>query len=210
MEPSSTCARSLFAHQSVRSHVLESPRDGVFKGAINAVTQTPDGYLWLGTDFGLVRFDGVAAVPWQPPSHASLAGRPVIRLLTTRDGTLWIGTDLGLTSQKAGKLTEYPELANERVSVLVEDREGTVWAGSAGTPYGRLCAVQNGTARCHGEDGTLGDAIAGMYEEKTAATFGLALRMGYGDGCPTVRISILFPITRAASALWARTMTARF
>ena len=152
-------------HISQYAHTSWKVRDGVFRGAINAVTQTPDGYLWLGTDFGLVRFDGVAAVPWQPPSHASLAGHPVIRLLTTRDGTLWIGTDLGLTSQKAGKLTQYPELANQRVSVLVEDREGTVWAGSAGTPYGRLCAIQNGAARCDGEDGTLAHTIAGIYED---------------------------------------------
>ena len=153
-------------HVSQYAHTSWKVRDGVFRGGIAAVTQTPDGYLWLGTEFGLIRFDGVAAVPWQPPSHASLAGRPVLKLLTTRDGTLWVGTDPGLTSQKAGKLTQYPELANQQVSVLVEDREGTVWAGSAGIQSGRLCAIQNGTARCDGADGTLADAIAGMYEDR--------------------------------------------
>ena len=153
-------------HVSQYAHTSWKVRDGVFRGGIAAVTQTPDGYLWLGTEFGLIRFDGVAAVPWQPPSHASLAGRPVLKLLTTRDGTLWVGTDPGLTSQKAGKLTQYPELANQQVSVLVEDREGTVWAGSAGIQSGRLCAIQNGTARCDGANGTLADAIAGMYEDR--------------------------------------------
>ena len=165
---SSLCAFALdpALHVSQYAHTSWKVRDGVFRGGITAVTQTPDGYLWLGTEFGLIRFDGVAAVPWQPPSHASLAGRPVLKLLTTRDGTLWVGTDPGLTSQKAGKLTQYPELANQRVSVLVEDREGTVWAGSAGIQSGRLCAIQNGTARCDGADGTLADAIAGMYEDR--------------------------------------------
>src|SRR6185436_2318866 len=41
-------------------------------GMIRAIAQTPDGYLWLGTEFGLLRFDGVRAVPWEPP-----AGKPL-------------------------------------------------------------------------------------------------------------------------------------
>ena len=153
------CRSAQYAHTSWKV------RDGVFRGAISAITQTPDGYLWLGTEFGLVRFDGVRAVPWQPPSHQSLAGRPILRLLTTRDGTLWMGTDQGLASLKAGNLTQYPELANQFVSVLLEDREGTVWAGSTGTPSARLCAIRNGAPRCYGEDGTLADIVAGMYED---------------------------------------------
>src|SRR5437763_1427271 len=36
------------------------------KGVINSIAQTPDGYMWLGTEFGLLRFDGVRTVPWQP------------------------------------------------------------------------------------------------------------------------------------------------
>src|ERR1700755_1715782 len=43
-------------------------RDGFTKGVITSIAQTPDGYLWLGTEFGLVRFDGVKPTPWQPPA----------------------------------------------------------------------------------------------------------------------------------------------
>ena len=39
-----------------------------FKDPISAIAQTPDGYLWLGTQFGLLRFDGVRHVLWQPPA----------------------------------------------------------------------------------------------------------------------------------------------
>ena len=46
------------------AHTAWKIRDGFFKGAILAIAQTPDGYLWLGTEFGLLRFDGVRAVPW--------------------------------------------------------------------------------------------------------------------------------------------------
>jgi signal transduction histidine kinase/ligand-binding sensor domain-containing protein len=156
-------------HLSQYAHASWRVRDGHFKGAINAITQTPDGYLWLGTEFGLVRFDGVSAVPWQPAAPKVFSVRPVVRLLTTRDGTLWIGADPGLASLRAGTLTEYPELADQRVSALLEDREGTVWAGSSGTPYGRLCSVQGGSVRCAGEDGAVGSVVAGLYEDKRGA-----------------------------------------
>jgi ligand-binding sensor domain-containing protein len=57
------------------AHTSWKVRDGFFKGIINSIAQTPDGYLWLGTDFGLLRFDGIRAVPWQPPAgeHLPLA-----------------------------------------------------------------------------------------------------------------------------------------
>ena len=50
------------------AHAAWTVRDGFVKGNIYAMTQTPDGYLWLGTEFGLLRFDGVRSVPWQPPA----------------------------------------------------------------------------------------------------------------------------------------------
>ena len=50
------------------AHMSWKVRDGFVKGAIFSIAQTPDGYLWLGTEFGLLRFDGMRAVPWQPPA----------------------------------------------------------------------------------------------------------------------------------------------
>jgi len=49
------------------AHTAWSVREGFTKGTINALAQTPDGYLWLGTVFGLLRFDGVRTVVWRPP-----------------------------------------------------------------------------------------------------------------------------------------------
>src|SRR5258705_5203907 len=54
------------------AHTAWKIRDGFTKGTISSITQTPDGYLWLGTEFGLLRFDGVRALPWQPPPNQSL------------------------------------------------------------------------------------------------------------------------------------------
>src|SRR6185295_1357813 len=99
------------------AHTSWKIRDGFTKGAINAIAQTPDGYLWLGTEFGLLRFDGVRNSPW-PPAGARLPSNEIWSLLGARDGTLWIATTKGLASWKDGALTTYPALAG-RLSTKV-------------------------------------------------------------------------------------------
>ena len=54
------------------AHTSWKVREGFTSGTIFAMAQTPDGYLWLGTESGLVRFDGVRAVPWQSPNGEQL------------------------------------------------------------------------------------------------------------------------------------------
>ena len=53
------------------AHTAWTARDGFSVGAIFAMAQTPDGYLWLGSEFGLYRFDGVKPVLWQPPEGSN-------------------------------------------------------------------------------------------------------------------------------------------
>src|SRR5580692_9923015 len=86
------------------AHTAWKIREGLFNGGVRAIAQTPDGYLWLGTGFGLLRFDGVTAVPWQPPRDQRLPSNNIRKLLAARDGTLWIGTIAGLASWKNGRL----------------------------------------------------------------------------------------------------------
>jgi ligand-binding sensor domain-containing protein/signal transduction histidine kinase len=148
------------------AHTAWKVRDGFTRGQIQAIAQTPDGYLWLGTEFGLVRFDGVRAVPWQPPAGQHLPSTNIRRLTAARDGTLWIGTSNGLVSWKDGKLTQYTELAGRLISALVEDHEGTVWASGFGQPFGKLCAIRNSRVQCYGEDGTLGLGATNLYEDR--------------------------------------------
>src|SRR5262249_48040204 len=69
-------------------HTAWKTRDGFLRGTVLATAQTPDGYLWLGTEFGLFRFDGVKAVPWQPPENQRLPSDYVRGLVSARDGTL--------------------------------------------------------------------------------------------------------------------------
>lgn len=111
------------------AHTAWKVRDGFAKGVIYAMAQTPDGYLWLGTEFGLLRFDGIRAVPWIPPS-GQLPSNEIPTLLVTRDGTFWIGTTKGVASWKDGKFNTYSELNGSRILALLEDRNGTVWAAT--------------------------------------------------------------------------------
>src|SRR5215813_9569911 len=70
-----------------------------------ALTQTTDGYIWIGTSSGLVRFDGVTYRHWTPPFGEPL---PYITdLLGARDGSLWIGTSDGLFLLRNGVLSSY-------------------------------------------------------------------------------------------------------
>src|ERR1700683_3300997 len=146
------------------AHTAWKIRESFPQGAIQSIAQTPDGYLWLGTEFGLLRFDGVRNVPWPP--NLRLPSGPIRSLLAARDGTLWIGATKGLASWKDGKLTQYAELAGDVILSLVEDREGVIWAGGGYVvSTGRLCAIQNGSARCYGEDGSLGQAVSSLNED---------------------------------------------
>jgi signal transduction histidine kinase/ligand-binding sensor domain-containing protein len=141
-------------------------RDGFAKGEIVSIAQTLDGYLWLGTEFGVYRFDGVRAVPWQPPGSQRLPTGRIPSLLVSRDGTVWIGSSKGLASWKDGKLTQYPELEGEYVYALLEDRDGTVWAAAGGAPLaGRLCAFRGASADCVGGDGRFGSNTSALHED---------------------------------------------
>ncbi len=146
------------------AHTSWTVRDGFFKGSIHTISQTPDGYLWLGTEFGLLRFDGILSVPWQPPAHQQLPGQYVSKLLTSRDGTLWIGTREGLASWKDGKLTPYPALGGLEVVALLEDREGTVWVGTYARPAALLCSIRGAEVQCSGQDGSFGVGVRSLYE----------------------------------------------
>src|SRR5262249_4030351 len=112
---------SQYGHTNWRS------RDGTLAGMPNAIAQTSDGLLWIGTDNGLLTFDGVRFTRWAPPSGDSLPSNPIISLLAARDGTMWIGTEGGLAHLHQGTLTRYPEVSDAMVNLVVEDRHGVVW-----------------------------------------------------------------------------------
>lgn len=107
------------------------------------VTQTPDGYLWVGSFGGLARFDGVSFTPVTATAVPVLKDAMVLRLLTDRQGALWVGTSRGLARLKDGKWDCFGQEAGYPVGViqsLVEDSAGKLWL-CAGA---QLFAFENG------------------------------------------------------------------
>jgi signal transduction histidine kinase/streptogramin lyase len=150
------------------AHTAWKIRDGFANGSILSIAQTPDGYVWLGTALGLSRFDGIRVVMWRPPLNQHLPSRTVTRLVAASDGTLWIGTRNGLASWKNGKLTQYAELGGLQIRALIEDHEGSIWAGtngSPGPPNGKLCEIRNGSVRCHPEMAGVTNGVYGLHED---------------------------------------------
>lgn len=146
----SVCAFALDPELDISQywHTARKVREGFSKGPIHAVAQAPDAYLWLSTEFGVLRLHGVKTVPWQPPKDQDLPSNVIPHLLATRDLTLWIGTGKGVASEKVGKFTQYAELAGRTIFGLIEGREGTVWAGDSGAATGTLCSIRNGESQC--------------------------------------------------------------
>ncbi len=140
-------------------------------GRVQSIVQTSDGYLWLATEFGLVRFDGVRFVASGPGVGPPVPSAEIFSLLATRDGTLWIGTLNGLIGWHEGKVIEYPELAGKAIVALLEDQAGTVWAGGPG----RVCAIRQRNIQCNqiegGGDravlyGDRGNVVYSLYEDR--------------------------------------------
>src|SRR5262245_57773932 len=70
-------------------------KDGLPSGRVRALAQDQRGYLWLGTDNGVIRFDGIRFVPWDALGLPAVPHATVSTLLSARDGSLWIGFEVG-------------------------------------------------------------------------------------------------------------------
>ena len=136
-------------------HTAWRMQDGVFNSIPNVIAQTADGFLWIGTQAGLVRFDGSRFVA----ATTSNNGQPlpdvrITSLRKARDGSLWIGTPYGLSRLKNGELITYSTAIG--ISTIIEDHEGTIWVTRYRVTDGRgpLCRAVDQALQCFGkEDG---------------------------------------------------------
>src|SRR6266849_7088142 len=114
------------------THTSWTAKDGV-PAPVRAIAQTPDGYLWLGTEVGLYRFDGLHFVAWQPSFGEHIPGSSVWSLCTSRDGSLWIGfSSGGISRLRKGHLKNYSRadgVPDGGTLSIVEDGNGSIWAG---------------------------------------------------------------------------------
>ena len=152
-------------------HAAWKVGDGSFRGYPRSLAQTADGYLWLGTEFGIFRFDGVRFTPWLPPQGRMLPSDSILKLLGSRDGSLWIGTLRGLARLRNGDLTEYEAVRGHFVAALAEDRRGAIWVGTSGglNAPGLICAIRGTQVRCSGQEGRYGRFVSTIHEASDGA-----------------------------------------
>ena len=111
-----------------QSWVMES---GLPQNTVQALTQTRQGFLWFGTEAGLVRFDGNAFAVFDRASSPALPGSDIRCLLQASDGALWVGTSEGLARWQNGDVTTFngsSGLPGDSVRSLVETTSGALWA----------------------------------------------------------------------------------
>jgi signal transduction histidine kinase/ligand-binding sensor domain-containing protein len=155
--------------------------DGLPAGVIWTMAKDRNGYLWLGTDEGLLRFDGLRFLRWQSEMSGSLPSAAVRSLVTARDGSIWVGfAEPGGVSRIAGReVHNYgvtDGLGAGAVTVLLEDREGRMLAGSRsglfmleGTKWLGIAPIPGGALY----SGTI-DQRGQLFVTTTAGVFRLA------------------------------------
>ena len=102
---------------------------GLPQDTIRAIAQTSDGYLWLGTDEGLARFDGYDFMVFNK-ADGDLPANSITALASANDGSLWIGTPNGLTQYRDQQFHTYTTkqgLPDDAITALYEDHAGTLW-----------------------------------------------------------------------------------
>ena len=121
--------------QSQYSVEVRTVDDGLPQNSVNAILQTRDGYIWMATNGGLARYDGVRFKTFEVGNSAGMTSNRLLSLCEDREGSLWIGTEnQGLMRFKDGLFTSYPEVEdvkNRAVAGIIEPREGGLWMATA-------------------------------------------------------------------------------
>jgi ligand-binding sensor domain-containing protein/two-component sensor histidine kinase len=195
-----------YGHKSWRTE------EGLPQNTVRAILQTHDGYVWLATDDGLVRFDGVRLVVFDRHNTSQIKSNSIQALYEDREGNLWAGTDGGLVRYKDGAFTSYSTqngLSNDNVGSLLEDREGSLWVGTAG---GLNRIIQGRIEVYTVKEGLPNNSIRTIYADRqgnlwVGTTGGLARLSGEGfrtytvnDGLPANNVGVIYE-TRD-SGLW--------
>ena len=152
------------SHQYIQT--VWTTEEGLPQNSVNAILQTRDGYLWLGTFGGLARFDGVKFTIFNSGNTPGLKSNRILSLYEDRSGTLWIGAETGevmtLKGAVAQTFTTNDGLPGGLVWCFHEDAAGTMWIG---TTKG-LLQWRNGRAKAHttGDD-PASNIVWSIYED---------------------------------------------
>lgn len=141
--------------------------EGLPDNFVEALAQTGDGFLWVGTRDGLARFDGNEFVCYNARNTPALKNSSITALCASVDGSLWVGTDGGGVVQlREGVFHGFARtngLAGDDVRVIYQGKDGSLWIG---TTTGVSC-YKDGQFRTYTEkDGLLSDDVSCIYEDR--------------------------------------------
>ncbi len=107
--------------------------EGLPQSSVESLARTPDGYLWLGTQEGLSRFDGVRFVTYDNSTVADFPNKFISALFVDHTGKLWVGSWSGIAVVEDGRVHRYDmtgPLAHVDVRAITEDPDGRIWIGT--------------------------------------------------------------------------------
>lgn len=143
-------AKAAWAEPSPRTidqfqHTRWTPREGAPWG-VNEITQSPDGFIWLASPEGLIRFDGVKFDTFTPPGYDPATAPSLLSVLATRSGEVWVGLSAfgGVAAFRDGRMVSMamPD-PDYLVTHMVQDHDGDIWV-AAGSDESALRRYRNG------------------------------------------------------------------
>jgi diguanylate cyclase (GGDEF)-like protein len=129
-------ALALDPHKPIHRYALAhfGRETGLPSTSVQALLQSSDGYLWLGTQDGLVRFDGARFELFDSRSTPAIGNNHIQSLAEAGDGALWFTTlGAGIVRFHRGEFRAYTSadgLSSDQVRAVLEDRSGTLWVGT--------------------------------------------------------------------------------
>src|SRR5438445_11328520 len=108
--------------------------NGLPQNTVHSITQAKDGYVWIATEEGLARFDGIRFTIFDKQNTPELKSNDTRVLLEDRRGALWIGTADGLVRLLDGKFTTFTTqdgLPSNVIDALCEDHDASLWVLTA-------------------------------------------------------------------------------
>ncbi len=153
----------------VQDNWRRQPQDGLPDNMVNCVIQDKNGYLWLATTYGLVRFDGVRFTTYNKYNCDALTGNLIMTVFEDKEGVLWIGSRGGLTRLKDGKMESLFKSSNTHDFVwkIYEDSKRKMWIGTEGD--GIRCLKDGKLTTYSVKDGLASDFVRAICEDSEGA-----------------------------------------
>lgn len=187
-------------------------------GAINAIAQTPDGYLWIGAENGLVRFDGISFRLIDHDNSPSLPRGPVLGLVVDSEGVLWVRMQSPyLMRYRSGRFDQmYPAKIPPEFIFAREEGAAALARGTRGnaliaTPGGALRYIDGkftpvvSSGAIHGIATSIAETPDGVVWVGMRDSGLFSVRDGHGSqaGLLDQKVNALLPV--AGSKLWIGT-----